>query len=398
MLPSGLLKSVRRREATPTDKPFQGLSPEALATRLKQKSFSKFKAAKGGHFVYLYQCQEPFYQATRDILESLYDGVTGYLEQWEVPKHAPEVPLVVLIFPDRKTFDAYHKMPPEILAYYSTVSNFIVLHEDPELSDAAPEFALKQAAYTIAHEGIHQILGNMGIHQRLARWPAWLCEGMPELFCPIKVTSTLVKEGSSSMPTRRLKWSKLGLVNDIRMHSLLGIPASGGAVVSKTVSSASLDSAGYAVAWGLAFYLSAKQPQQFQELVREAAAIEPFADLGKADTQADAALFVKHFGDDFAGLEGEVAKYLNSGRVQAQYRDPAVNQKHYVVVHSVKQGKQFKISVYITTSPGGARTWKSQQENNKEAYPANARHSFRTEVCDNRNAAELIVSRIGGSR
>jgi hypothetical protein len=341
----------------------------------------------------LYACQDSFYQVTRDILESLYDGVLNYLEQWKIPVQQPAVPLVVLIFPDRATFDAYKTMPPQVLAYYSAASNFVVLHEDPELSDAAPELALKQAAYTIAHEGVHQLLHNVGVQQRLAPWPAWLSEGLPELFCPIKITSSMVSEGSDSMPRRRVRWSKLGMVNDLRMYDLLKMRPAGGAVLEKTISSTRLDGDGYAMAWGISHYLSTKQPKEFQSYLREVSATAPLADFPKGRHGRDRELFAKHFGDNFAALEAEVAKYLTSRSMQSQYRDPVVYQTHYVVVHTAKRGRMVSITVYITTSPDGARAWRDKEQ--KEASQSGLQHMFRTQACESRTQAENVVARIG---
>jgi hypothetical protein len=393
ILPSGRLTSLENRQATVTDRPFEPLTAEELLERLHTGGFQHFKIATSTHYDYLYACQEGFYQVTRDILESLYDGVLTYLEQWKIPVQQPAVPLVVLIFPDRATFDAYKKMPPQVLAYYSAASNFVVLHEDPELSDAAPELALKQAAYTIAHEGVHQLLHNVGVQQRLAPWPAWLSEGLPELFCPIKISSSMVSEGSDSMPRRRVRWSKLGMVNDLRMHDLLKMHPAGGAVLEKAISSTRLDGDGYAMAWGIAHYLSTREPKEFQSYLREVSTTAPLADFPKGRNGRDRDLFVKHFGEDFAGLEADVAKYLTGRGMQSLYRDPQVYQTHYVVVHTAKRGRMVSITVYITTSPDGARAWRDKEQ--KEAAQSGLQHMFRTQACESRIQAENVVARIG---
>jgi hypothetical protein len=400
ILPSGRLRSFKRTQITETDRPFEPMTAEDLLRQLEARGFKRrqFKSDTSQHYVFLYRSSESFYQITRDILEPLYEGVVNYLDQWKVPHSDPQLPLVVLIFPDRKTFSSYRPMPAEVVAYYNAASNFVVLHEDPELSDAAPEFALKQAAYTIAHEGVHQILHNVGVQQRLAPWPMWVSEGLPELFCPVKIGSSMVAEGTDSMPKRRVRWSKVGLVNDLRMCDLLKMSAASGAVLEKTVGAHALDSDGYAVAWGLTHYLSAKQPKQFQEFLREASTIKPLADLDDSHEPgvADKQLFVKHFGGDFAGLEADVAKHLNSRAMQSIYRDPRVYQTHYVVIHTAKRGREVSVTALITTSPEGARKWKEEE---KAAATGPARsHLFRTQACESRTQAETVVSRIGGKR
>jgi hypothetical protein len=396
MLPSGQLKSAFQKDTIVTERPFKPLTGPELIKRMQAGEFRDFKSGSSEHYSFLYGCEEGFFQTTRDILDSLYAGVIDSLTRWGLSPTQPQTPLVVLIFPDRKSFDEFHKMPPGVLAYYSIINNFVVLYEDPELSDAAPELALKRAAYTIAHEGVHQILHNVGVQKRLAPWPAWLTEGLPELFCPVKVTSSMVKEGSDSMPRRSLRWTKLGLVNDIRMRDLLQMKPEAGKVLASAVTTPSLDADGYAVAWGLVHYLMSSQPKVFQAYLRDVAAAEPLADFGAKDRSAAAnELFVKYWGADFAKLESGVAKHLTSEKVLSNYRDPITYQTHYVVVHTAMRGRAALVTVLITTSPDGARRWKAEEIKNQEA---GLKHGFRTQVCETRQLAEVTLSKIGGSR
>ncbi len=361
VLPSGKLKAVAERDTTPTDKPFTPLSGKELTERLQAGGLGKFTADTSDHYAYLYACDEKFYRATRDILETLYDGVLPALKQWKLEVHDPQVPLVVLIMPNRATFDAFHPMPPDVAAYYSAVSNYVILYEEPELSDAAPERALKRAAYTIAHEGVHQILHNVGVQQRLAPWPAWISEGLAELFCPVRVSSKMVKKGSDSMPQRRVRWNQLGLVNDLRMYDLLPLKSDKGAMLRKIVLGKELDADGYALAWGLTHYLYSKKAKQFQAYLRDVAAIEPLADLDPGFERISRKLFADDVGNDFAQLEADVGRYLTSPAMQTAYRDPYVYQTHYLVVHTALRGKAAEITVLITTSPDDARRWKKRR-------------------------------------
>jgi hypothetical protein len=306
-----------------------------------------------------------------------------------------EVPLLILIFPDRKSFQSFRRMPEEMLAYYNGITNFVVLYQDPELSDAAPEFALKQASYTVAHEGVHQLLHNFGVQQRLAPWPAWLSEGVPEFFCPVKVSSRMVKTGASSLPERRVRWSKLGLMNDLRMYSLLKTPASGN-VVEQLIASPKLDADGYAMAWGLTHYLAAKQPKGFRALLADAAQIQPLENYPNSHADSDKQLFVKILGSDFAKLDRELAQYLTTGAMQSAYRDPMVYQTHYAVVHTARRGRFVTVTTLITTSPERARTWKESQEKVTKESDAPVQHTFRTEICETRLQAEQILAKIGG--
>jgi|GEM_PF-675306 len=395
MLPSGALVSVAAAGVSPTERPFEPLSRAALLARLQTGKFEKFKTAESDHFGYLYSCSDEFFQTTRDILESLHDGVLDVLKDWDIPLSEPKVPMVVILFGDRASFDAFRRVPAGVAAYYSIESNYVVLHEDPELSDRAPELALKRGAYTIAHEGVHQLLANIGVQQRLAPWPQWVSEGLPEYFCPVRVTSNMVTKDGNTLPTRRVRWNRAGLVNDLRMYGLLHMPTEGGQVLHNTTRDTQLDADGYAVSWGLVHYLAVKQNKAFRAYLREVAATPVLADLDPEYRAAELKQFAKHWGMNLSSLESNVGRYLQSHEMQLAYRDPVVYQTHYVVVHTALRGRTGKVTVYITTSPDGAKEWKASEE---KILDPDTKHSFRTEACATRKEAELIVARIMRAR
>jgi hypothetical protein len=152
-----------------------------------------------------------------------------------------------------------------------------------------------------------------------------------------------------------------------------------------------LDSTGYAVAWGLTHYFATKQPKAFRAYMRDVCATPPLADLDPEQNETELKLFAKHLGLNFPSLESDVAKHLKSREMQNTYRDPMVYQTHYVVVHNVVRGRAASVTVFITTSPDGAREWKESEEANQAP---GGNHSFRTEVCDTRKEAEIVVTRI----
>lgn len=390
MLPSGELEAVPRSQTSPTDKPFVPADEAAMKRALAAEGFDKFKMVSAPPYLYVYASSEGFYLHTRSILESMYPGVKAALESWGLSVPDPAVPLVVIIMPSRAAFDAYDKTSPEIAAYYNTLSNYVVLYEDQKLWEAAPEFALKQGAYIVAHEGVHQILANAGIQQRLARWPMWICEGVPEYFCPLKVSSRIVRDRNSTLPTRTLKWTDPGMVNDLRMHELLQINAGGGDVARQLVQANELGSREYALAWGLVHYLVTEHPQEFAEYLRDVSKLEPLDPAQKALAGRVDPLFVKHFGDNFAAIEAGVQQHLLSKPMQAEYRDPIVYQTHYVVKRSIKHGHTFEIAMIVTTSPAAARKWKEQEE------AANDKAKFFTKICKTRKEADFQVRKLQG--
>ncbi|MGD9633745.1 MAG: DUF1570 domain-containing protein [Pirellulales bacterium] len=388
MLPTGELVMTPRSATTPTDKPFVPADAEAMKRSLAAAGFDKFKMEWAPPYLYVYASSEGFYLHTRSILESMYPGVKSTLQSWGLEPHDPEVPLVVIIMPSREAFDAYDKTDPEIAAYYNTLTNYVVLYEDRRLWEAAPEFALKQGAYIVAHEGVHQILHNTGIQQRLSRWPMWISEGLPEYFCPLKVSSRIVRTANAELPTRTIKWTDPGMVNDLRMYALLRTSAQSGEVAKQLVQASELGSREYALAWGLVHYLVSEKPAEFRAYLKDVETIEPLDPAQKALAGQVDPLFVKHFGDDFTAIETLVQQHLTSRQMQAEYRDPEVYQTHYVVKRVVKQARTFNIAMLVTTSPAAVREFKESE------VAKDDRAKIFTKICKTRREAEFQVRKL----
>lgn len=360
ILPDGRLESVASAQAKLTDEPFRPATKEEIAAALKKKGFANFKTRNTARYVYIYDTSEPFYKATSRILETMYPAILAYFKRLKLPAHDPEVPLVAIMFRTEEEFQKFDPVPPTIAAYYNTISNYIVMYEQSDLVEVAPELAVKQSIGTIAHEGVHQILHNIGVQQRLSRWPMWISEGLAEYFAPTSVD-------------RRLRWKGVGTPNDLRMYELdrfmQGTPARRGEMVEQVVGAGRLTSSGYAAAWSLTHYLASRQKEKFQDYLREIAQLgplEPREGLSSADPQA---IFARHFGSDFAGIEDDLVKHLRT----LPYVDPIANQTHYVVLIDTAVMR----SAGVTTSPADVRRW---QEETLSKLPPAVRAATRFQV------------------
>lgn len=391
--PSGKLKLVDSKQTKPTAKPFVAATATEMVQAMREEGFDKYKIVEADPYVFVYACSEAFYMHTRSILESLYPGIMDSLKAWELNPKDPETPLVVIITPNRKAFDTYQKMPEGVAAYYSPVTHYIVLYEDTDLAFAAPEFGLKQGAYTIAHEGVHQILAATGIQERMGRWPMWISEGLPEYFCPLKVSSRLVRQGTAELPERTLKWQRAGTVNDLRMWDLLQTPTSDeGDVIKTVVSAQGLTARGYSLAWGLTHYLATRKKKEFQAYLKDVSQIEAFDTSWDERGRAPDPLFVKHFGDQFSVTEYAVAAHLTDKKMQSMYKDPFEYQTHYIVKRILKKGRSYDTVMVITTSPEAAKKWKEEEEAKLQAADETAR--FYTIICETRNKAEYQIRKV----
>ncbi|TWT47348.1 DUF1570 domain-containing protein [Botrimarina hoheduenensis] len=385
VLPTGELKAVPREQTRPATEPLSVATDDEIRAWLEAGGLRDFQHERAGYFYFVYQSSDGFYQHTRGILESMLKGVVTQLRAWGLPVERPATPLVVIILPSRAAFDAYYKAPPEMLAYYNIDTNCVVMYEDERLFDAAPEYALKQASYVVAHEAIHQLLANTAIQQRRSGWPAWITEGIAEYFCPLQVSSRIRKADGDQIPARAVAWTQPGMVNDLRMRDLLRTPGEGGRVIREVVSAPGLTSHGYAVAWGLTHYLAEQRTDEFTAYLRELSVKEPLTPPPSAVQHGPDPLFVKHFGDDFAAIEQEVQAHLTSRKLQSAYTDPIDNQTHYVMSVTVKRGRVFYTLAEVAISPSAADRWARKVRERLKAEGASG-HIVTKEYPDRRGA------------
>ena len=385
-LPSGQLSFIDRAHTRPTDKSFKP-SGKAMKQLVTSSGFGKYKTASSKPYIFVYGCSKEFYQHTRSILDTMYPGVVANLKSWGLKVNESKIPLLVVIMPDRKSFDRFSPTPPSVVAYYNIMTNMIVMYEDTELFQAAPEYALKQASYVIAHEGVHQLLANTSIQRRLARWPIWMSEGLPEYFCPLKVSSRIVQKGLARMPVRSIKWTKAGMVNDLRMFELLQVPPGApGETIRAITQTDQLDSRGYSLSWGLVHYFAKKQPAKFKAYLQ---ALSKRTALQHTPSNASAdGLFEKHFGSDYAAIEKAVQEHLTSSEMEKEYIDPFANQTHYVIKRIAKKGRAFSISLMTTTSPDAAKKWRAEQEKQFK------RAQFYSFICKNEKEALYQIQKL----
>lgn len=376
VLPNGQLHSAPRSETTATEEPFRAATKDEIASQLKRGSLSKFKSRATSRYVFVYNTSDEFTKGASRILESMLPGIVAHFKRQKFPVQEPRVPLVAIMFRTEEEFRAFEDVPEGMAAYYNAITNHIVMYEQSRLVEVAPELALKQAISTIAHEGTHQILHNIGVQQRLARWPMWTSEGLAEYFAPTDVG-------------RKLKWKGAGVPHDLRMHELDKFMKRSrgkeGAVVEETVGAARLSSAGYASAWALTHYLATRKRDKFYAYLREMAQLTP---LDPRDANRAAAKnkerFRKYFGDDYGKLEDGLVQHLQG----LPYVDPIANQTHYVVMLQAGATR----AVGVTSSPAAVQKW---EDETRSTLPAaiQAQAAFDIMPFENKSLADEFAAR-----
>jgi hypothetical protein len=212
----------------------------------------------------------------------------------------------------------YKPAPPQVLAYYEIATNRVVLHEESPLARIDPELARRDLLSTIAHEGAHQILHNIGVQQRLSRWPMWLGEGIAEYLAPTK-------------PGHKFAWKGAGKMNDLRMWELESflqkqyINGFDGQTVDMTVSAGQLDSTGYASAWTITHFLAEERKEDFDRYMRYLSRMPPLQAMLPESDAVDTTVpgnmvhFKKFFGEDLKAFEVEMVEYMSKQKFESPF-------------------------------------------------------------------------------
>ncbi|MBS0207785.1 MAG: DUF1570 domain-containing protein [Planctomycetes bacterium] len=329
IVPSGQMFPYTFKEATPTDRTFAPASKDQLARSLTNMGpLQGFKTKQTKRFLYVYNSSDTFYAGTSRILETMYPGLLAYCKTLKLNCHEADLPLVVIMFRHQEDFDRFRKMPDGVVAYYDGLTNYVVMYEMSKLSEMLPDIALKQAVSTVAHEGVHQILQNIGVQQRLSRWPMWISEGLAEFSAPTDIPAKV----------NDIKWKGIGKVNDLRMSELKRYAlARGGfdsATIRDTATAPQLTSTGYASAWALTHFLAQKRSDEFQSFMQEVSQRPP---LKRFDKEEDEELFNRHFGKDYGRMSDNLFTHLT----KLPFRDPLAEARVIVVPSksSTKRGK-----------------------------------------------------------
>lgn len=299
----------------PTDQPFQPIGADELGQRLVNGPFKRYKLLKTDHYVILFQSTQAFAEDSGRLLDDLYEGLIEAFDRNGIQVHQSEFPLVAVIFATERDFRAHKEVDPEVQAYYEFCTNRIFFYETPDQPHAEPKVALLLKPQTVAHEGAHQILSNIGVQPRPSNWPLWLVEGLAE-YC---ATTAQTKKGW-------VEWGGLGTINALHMATIrelndpLSILANAPNTHSARLAShrrtsraeslmleATLTPTDYAWAWAMTHYLAFQRKVEFVDYLKAMAKIPP---LQPRTPEQHLAEFRKYFADDLSKLDKKVDNYI----------------------------------------------------------------------------------------
>ena len=339
-----------------TEDPFVPSTIDALEQTLHDGEYATFRVIKTAHYLVFYQSSERFARDSADLLEKLYERLSGALRKQKIPVTDAEFPLVAVIFRSEDDFRANREIAREVQAYYEILSNRIFFYEKGKRDSAAPEVSAFRKPQTVAHEGTHQILHNIGVQPRMSPWPIWFVEGLAEYCSPPRSS----KKGG-------LTWDGLGQVNPIHLATIRDLddpmagevrggprPPSardrGQPLVEYLATRFELTPTDYALSWGLAHYLAVERVEQFVAYIRKLNQLEPFETRSPEEQLAD---FREVFGENLGKLDAQVARHLSRLKVPDAQALPfyAVMVEQPVTVNAVRR------MAMVSQSPSVIRQW-----------------------------------------
>ena len=338
-----------------TQEPFVPLTMEQMRrSLLDDPEFTTFRLLQTTHYLILYQSStDTFARASGDLLEKLHDGLTGFLRKNGLPVRSLEFPLVAVIFETEADFRANRQVPPDIQAYYEILSNRIFFYEKSRRDQDSPEVSALRKPQTVAHEGTHQILHNVGLQPRMSDWPLWLVEGLAEYCSPPKLTK------------RGVDWAGLGQVNSLHIATIRDLDDPlpnqfqvGGRpplvsrdrrtpLVEYLVTQKELTPTDYALAWALTHYLISKRIDDFVTYIERMSQLKPGQEQSPQDQLTK---FRAVFGNDLVQMDGKVANHLKKLKV------PDVL-PFYAVIFEQQVGPLIRRQAMVSQSPSVIRQW-----------------------------------------
>jgi hypothetical protein len=360
IMPDGQLGFANR--LVPTDEPFRPLTPDQLETVLRDGPYAEYNLMKTDHYLIFYKSSLAFAQSSGRLLDDLYKGLIGAFRRNGFPVHDLEFPLVAVIFATESDFRAHKQVDPQVQAYYEFFTNRIFFYQKSERDLIEPKLATLLKPQTVAHEGAHQILSNIGLQPRPCAWPLWLVEGLAE-YC---ATTVNTKKG--------IVWRGMAAVNSLHMATLrelddpLSHQVNGGDVRPVKVAGQrlmtntevlllkrALTPTDYAQAWALTHYLAQKHGPDFVNYLKAMSQIPP---LQARTPQENLAEFRRFFGSDLTKLDKKLDEYLRKLSQKKNF-DPL---PYYAVVFAQPLGNGVvRRAATYSQSPQMIQQWVQEQ-------------------------------------
>lgn len=355
MLPDGRIVKINRQIYT--EDPFQPVTMDALRDRLVGESYQGYQSRQTDHYLILYRCSPKFAEASARLLESLYCGLVERLTRLGFEVKPAEFPLVAIIHASEKDFRDRRTIDADVQAYYEIMSNQVHFYEQSEVQREDPMWEAMRKPQTVAHEGTHQVLNNIGIQPRMAEWPLWLVEGLAEL------------AASNTETSRDGGWVGLSRVNQLHIATLDDLEDDltqqsgangrvrvgadwGRSMVEYLVSRDQLQPTDYALAWTLTHFLANERTAEFIAFLKDMGQRVPGA--ARVPSQ-DLDTFRKHFGDGLLRSDAPLRKHIG------KLRKKSTLTYYAVMFQQALPGNLARRGTLVSRSPQVIRQWVEQR-------------------------------------
>jgi hypothetical protein len=302
--------------------PFVPLSQSDAAKKVLAELPAGFESFTTAHYVICYGTSRVYAQWVGALYERLYAGFTNYWSHRGFKLHEPELPLIVLVFPDQQSYVKHAK--PElgdavgsIIGYYSLRTNRVTMYDltgvealrragdrrgsAQEINRMLTRPEAEAMVATIIHEATHQIAFNCGLQTRFADIPLWVSEGIAVYF------------ETPDLNNAR-GWRTIGEVNRPRLDrfrdylsrrptkSLLSLLMN-----DKRFRDPRQALDAYAEAWALNYFLIKQKPKEYLAYLGPLSAKHA---LISDPPETRIKQFKAAFGDDLDHLDAEFVKYM----------------------------------------------------------------------------------------
>ncbi len=317
-------EAVRNRKSD--EKPFVRLDKEQLAKQLLEELGPRFQIHYSKNYVVCYNTTPKYARWCSSLLERLQKVFLAYWKKQGCEVHAPESPLVVVVFGDKASYMRYAR--PELgpasgsaIGFYSILSNRIAMYDltgmqtlkrqsgrrgtrhDISALLAQPE--AEPLVATIVHEATHQISFNCGLQTRLGPNPVWLSEGLAVYFETPDLSSNRSWRGVGNINYSR--WDRFRAnVRSGRVGTLQSLVAD-----DRRIRTPGTAVDAYAEAWAWNYFLIRWRPEQYVAYLKTLAAKPRLSVDNPATRMAD---FKQHFGNDLDALKDDFYRRMSRVR------------------------------------------------------------------------------------
>jgi len=279
---------------------FRSYSAGQLSAALEAELGGKLQITGTGHYLVAHPPGRGAQWAQR--FEDLYRSFVHYFAVRGLRIQEPKFPLVAIVWPTQLDFMRYsasegHPPNPNVLGYYSPVSNRITLYDSGSLSKKD----WQQNAETIIHEAAHQTAFNTGVHSRFALPPRWIAEGLGTLY----EAAGVYDSRNNPHQGQRINRGRLE-----QFRSLIAAGRPPGLFVDLITSDRLFEknpAVAYAEAWAFTFFLSETEPRKYVQLLTKTANRPDFKDYSQAARLAD---FTAIFGKDFRMMDANFLRFI----------------------------------------------------------------------------------------